>query len=115
MKRKPKKVKELIRVLEEALPSQYKCSSEMGIPQRYHLQCCFTDLWIGLRPNWMRYRPSMTQRGMSLPPTEAHPVRRHSKYLGRSEAKSNRFQGIVQMTFGFSCAITYRSVLTQAI
>ena len=42
---KPEKVKEFIRVLEEALPSQYKCSSEMGIPQRYHLQCCFSDLW----------------------------------------------------------------------
>ena len=27
------------------MPNQYKCSSEMGIPQRYHLQCCFTDLW----------------------------------------------------------------------
>ena len=26
-----------------------------------------------------------------------------------------RFQGVVQMTFGFNCAITYRSVLTQAI
>ena len=45
MTRKPEKVKEFIRVLEEALPSPYKCSSEMGIPQRYHLQCCFTDLW----------------------------------------------------------------------
>ena len=45
MTHKPEKVKEFIRVLEEALPSQYKCSSEMGIPQRFHLQCCFTDLW----------------------------------------------------------------------
>ena len=44
MTRKPDNVKEFIRVLEEALPSQYKCSSEMGIPQRYHLQCCFADL-----------------------------------------------------------------------
>ena len=45
MTRKPEKVKEFIRVVEEALPSQYKCSSEMEIPQRYYLQCCFTDLW----------------------------------------------------------------------
>ena len=45
MTHKPEKVKEFIRMLEEALPSQYKCSSEIGIPQRYHLQCCFTDLW----------------------------------------------------------------------
>ena len=45
MTRKPEKVKEFIRVLEEALPSHYKCSSEMGIPRRYHLQCYFTDLW----------------------------------------------------------------------
>ena len=46
--RRPEKVKEFIRVLQEACPaqpSQYKCSSEMGIPHRYHLQCCFTDLW----------------------------------------------------------------------
>ena len=41
---RPEKVKEFIRVLEEALSSQYKCRSEMGIPQRYHLQWCFTNL-----------------------------------------------------------------------
>ena len=40
MTRRPEKVKEFIRVLEEALPSQYRCNSEMGIPPRYHLQCC---------------------------------------------------------------------------
>ena len=27
------------------MPSQYKCCSERGIPQRCHLQCCFADLW----------------------------------------------------------------------
>ena len=32
MTHKPEKVKEFIRVLEETLPSQYKCSSEMEIP-----------------------------------------------------------------------------------
>ena len=122
MTHKLEKVKEFIRVLEEALTSQYKCSSEMGIPQKYHLQCCFADLWqktgrqrIGLRPTWMRYSPSLTKRDMPLPPIKAPPVRGHSKCLGRPKAKSNRFQGVAQMTFGFSCAIAYRSVLTQAI
>ena len=38
-------MEEFIRVLEKTQPSQYKCSSEIGIPQRYHLQCCFADLW----------------------------------------------------------------------
>ena len=36
-------------------------------------------------------------------------MREHSKCLGWPEAKSNRFQGVVQMNFSFSCAITYRS------
>ena len=43
MTRKPEKVKEFIKVVEEALPSQYKYCSEIEIPQRYHLQCCFAD------------------------------------------------------------------------
>ena len=45
MTHRSENVEEFVRVFEKAQPSQYKHSSEMGIPQRYHLQCCFTDLW----------------------------------------------------------------------
>ena len=119
---KPEKVKEFIRVLEEALP----CPANTSAAQRWeYLRDTIYNAAsltfgknrqrqrIGLRPTWTS--PSLTRRGVPLPPTKAHPVREHSKCLGRPEAKSNRFQGVVQMTFGFSCAITYRSVLTQAI
>ena len=60
-------------------------------------------------------QPFIDEKRRALASYKACPVRGHSKCLGQPIAKSNRFQGIVQMTFGFSCAITYRSVLTQAI
>ena len=123
MARKPEKVKEFIRVLEEALP----CPANTSAAQRWeYLRDTIHNASltfaknrqrqrICLRPTWMRYIPSLTRRGVPLFPTKARPAREHSKCLGRPEAKSNRFQGVVQMTFGCSCAITYRSVLTQAI
>ena len=129
MTRKPEKVKVFMRVLEHrpvcdcfALPSQYKCSSEMVIPQRFHLQCCFADLWqqTGKTADWFeahldKIQPFIDEKRCALASYKSCPVRGHSKCLGQPEAKSNRFQGVVQMTFDFSCAITYRSVLTQAI
>ena len=124
MTRKLEKVKKFIRVVDEALP----CPANTSAAQRWeHLRDTIYNAasltfgknrqrqWIGLRPTWTRCSPSLTRRGVPLPPTKAHPVREHSKCLGRPKAKSNRFQGVVQMTFGFSCAITYRSVLTQTI
>ena len=124
MNRKPEKVKEFIRVLEEAL----SCPANTSAAQRWeYLRDIIYNAAsltfgknrqgqrIGLRPTWTRYSPSLTRRGVPLPPTRDHPVREHSKCLRWPEAKSNRFQGVAQMTFGFSCAITYSSVPTQAI
>ena len=94
----------------------------MGIPQRYHLQYCFTDFLKKqaktadcFEAHLDEIQLSSDEKRRALASYKAHPVRRHSKCLGRPEAKFNRFDGVVKMTFGFSSAITHRSVLTQAI
>ena len=87
MIRKPEKVKEFIRVLEEALPSQYKCSSER---REYFRDTIYNaaSLTFGKKQaktvDWFEAhlderQPSMTRKGVPLPPTKAHPVREHFK------------------------------------
>ena len=59
-------------------------------------------------------QPFMDEKRRGFVSYKARLARGHSRYLGRPETKSNRFQGVV-LKFGFNCAITYRSVLTKAI
>ena len=95
----------------------------MEIPQRYHLQCCFADLWQKKQAktaDWFEahldeIQPFIDENRRALASYKSLPSERTLQMLRADEAMSNRFQGVVQMTFGFSCAITYRLVLTQAI
>ena len=123
MTRRPENA-EFIRVLEEALP----CPANTSAAQRweYLRDTIYNAASLTFRKqqaktaDWFEahldeIQPLIDEKRRALASYKAHPVRGHYKCLGRPEVKSNRFQGIVQITFGFSCAITYRSVLTQAI
>ena len=124
MTRKPEKVKEFIKVVEEALA----CPANTSAAQRWkYLRDTIynaASLTFGKKQaktaDWFEahldeIQPFVEEKRVPFPTTKARRVRGHSKYLGRPEAKPNRFQGVVQMTFGFSCAITYRSVVIQTI
>ena len=121
---KPEKVKEFIRVLQEVLP----CPANTSAAQRweylrntiYNAALLTFDKKQTKTADWFeahldKIQPFIDEQRRVLASYKARPVRGHSKCLGRPQAKSNRFQGVVQMTFGFSCAIKNRSVLIQAI
>ena len=121
MTRKPEKVKEFIRVVEEALP----CPSNTSAAQRWeYLRDTIynaASLTFGKKQakaaDWFKahldeIQPFIDEKRRALASYKSSPSERTLQMLRTALAKCNRFQGIVQMTFGFSCAIIYRSVLT---
>ena len=124
MTHRPEKVKEFIRVLEEALP----CPADTSAALRWEYLRDTTNnialLTFGKKQaktaDWFEahldeIQPFIDEKRRALASNKILPSEKTLQMLRAAEAKSNRFQGVVQMTFGFSCAITYRSVLTQAI
>ena len=101
-------MKEFIRQLEEALP----CPAYTSSVQRWeYLRDTIynaASLTFGKKQaktaDWFEahlyeIQPFIDEKRHGLASYKAHPVREHSKCLGWPEAKSNRFQGVVQINW----------------
>ena len=112
------------RVLEEALP----CPANLSAAQRweYLRDTIYNAASLTFRKkqaktaDWFEahldeIQPFNEEKRRALASYKSSPSERTLQMLRAARSKINRFQGVVQMTFGFSCSITYRSVLTQAI
>ena len=62
-----------------------------------------------------KMQPFTDEKRHALASYKSLPSERTLQMLRAARKKPNRFQGFLQTNFDFTCAMTYRSVLTQAI
>ena len=118
-------MKEFIKVVEEALP----CPANTSAAQRWkYLRDTIYNaalLTFGNKQaktvDWFEahldeIQPFNDEKRRALASYKSSPSEKTLQMLRAVRSKVHqKFKGVVQMTFGFSCAITYRSVVAQAI